>query len=439
MKSNITKIILPVMIGGLALGTAAALPNTTGFRAGTLNTTSGAVVSASADETGTSSEVQAATVSSKLYSEQDLKQTADLSAAKKLTVTSGQDLEITQAGVYVLSGTAQNTTVRVNVPNGSVQLVLDGLSITNKDVPAIYVESAGSFFVTTASGSKNTLTVTEAFQTDAASEVEIESVIFAQSDIVLNGLGTLTINSSKNGVTATGDLKATGGTYVVTAKDGGALEAHERISIADGTFTLDAEEGFEGTYITIDGGTFDINSSGDGINATEKNTKTNLDVVIEVNGGDIKIKMAEGDTDALDANGKIIINGGNLDITAQSAFDYDISGVLNGGTVTVNGNKVTDISSQMMGGGFTKPDRAAAGSGANGSTDTEASTEPGARVRGDGARGFKNRPDAASGATENTDRPSRPNFDPENCDGSGLAGRPERQKTAAADPQGQTA
>ena len=39
-------------------------------------------------------------------------------------------------------------------------------------------------------------------------------------------------------------------------------------------------------------------------------------------------KDADGnDTDAIDSNGDLTINGGTFDITAQSAFDYDGKGV----------------------------------------------------------------------------------------------------------------
>ena len=61
--------------------------------------------------------------------------------------------------------------------------------------------------------------------------------------------------------------------------------------------------------------------------------------------------MGQGDTDAIDSNGDLYINGGTINITAQSAFDYDGTGELNGGEVTVNGSKVTTLTNQMMGGG----------------------------------------------------------------------------------------
>ncbi|MDO5118352.1 MAG: hypothetical protein Q4D34_07690, partial [Eggerthellaceae bacterium] len=60
--------------------------------------------------------------------------------------------------------------------------------------------------------------------------------------------------------------------------------------------------------------------------------------------------------DALDTNGDLIINGGTVDITAQFAFDFDGRGELNGGTVIVNGEQVTELTnSMMMGGGMGGP------------------------------------------------------------------------------------
>lgn len=40
-------------------------------------------------------------------------------------------------------------------------------------------------------------------------------------------------------------------------------------------------------------------------------------------GCDVSITIGQGDTDALDVNGDLIISGGNVTITAQSPFDYD--------------------------------------------------------------------------------------------------------------------
>ena len=60
--------------------------------------------------------------------------------------------------------------------------------------------------------------------------------------------------------------------------------------------------------------------------------------------------MGSGDTDGVDSTGNIILNGGMLDITAQSPFDYDGTAQNNGATIIVNGSETDTITNQMMGG-----------------------------------------------------------------------------------------
>ncbi|MBQ3390328.1 MAG: carbohydrate-binding domain-containing protein [Firmicutes bacterium] len=336
---------------------------------------------------------------SDLFTDRDLEQTPDLTDAVYETIEDGQTLKITEEGIYVISGTASEAQIVVEAAEeAKVQLVLDGVTITNTDSPCIYVKSADKVFVTTGD-SENTLTVTGAFTADG--DTDTDAVIFSKEDLVLNGTGTLTIESTDNGVVSKDDLKVTGGTYAITCA-GNGLEANDSVAIADGSFTIRAEndglkaketedaekgyvyigggsfdieagsdgvqaktilqvdggdmkikagEGLESTQVVINDGTIAIDASDDGINGTQKSTA--YTPAIEINGGKITIAMAQGDTDALDVNGDLIINGGTVDITAQFAFDFDGAGQLNGGTVTVNGEKVTEITnSMMMDGGF---------------------------------------------------------------------------------------
>ena len=338
-----------------------------------------------------------------LFTDRDLEQTADTANATEITVKSGEDITISEEGVYVISGTATDCTITVDADSAAkVQLVLDGVSITNADAPAIYVLSADKVFVTTASGSSNELTTTGEFA--AIGDVtNIDGVIFAKDDLVLNGQGTLTINSSASGVVGKDDVKITGGTYNITATEHG-IQGKDSVAIADGTFnitagtdaihakndedltlgyayiaggtfnlngasdgiegyavvqidggdiTIDSQEGIEGTYIQINGGTIDVTATDDGINASDKSSE--YDIVLEINGGDVSVNMASGDTDALDSNGSLFITGGTVNITAQSAFDYVANASMTGGTVTVNGQQVSEITASMMGGGMGGP------------------------------------------------------------------------------------
>lgn len=344
------------------------------------------------------SEPETAETDSERFTSRDLEQSPDLSGANYYTVSDGQDIEITEEGVYVLTGSAKEVTVTVNAADDAkVQIVLDGVSITNENFPAIYVKNADKVFVTT-TDSENILSVTGTFASDG--NTNTDAVIFSKDDLVLNGTGTLTINSTENGVSGKDDLKITGGTYYVTASSK-AFEANDSILIRDGSFTINAgtdgfhaeddddnskgtivieggtydisvkddgihatatieidggqytitaAEAFESTNITFNDGTFDINATDDGINAGRKSNA--YECAITFNGGNFTIVMAGGDTDAVDANGNIYINDGTFNITAQSAFDYDGICEKNGGTVIVNGQTAETITNQMMGGGM---------------------------------------------------------------------------------------
>lgn len=95
-----------------------------------------------------------------LFTDRDLEQTADLSEAVSCTITDGQTFTITSEGVYVISGTAANASIVVEAGDeDKVQIVLDGVSITNDSIPCIYIKSADKVFVTT-TDTDNTLTVT---------------------------------------------------------------------------------------------------------------------------------------------------------------------------------------------------------------------------------------------------------------------------------------
>ena len=103
--------------------------------------------------------------------------------------------------------------------------------------------------MTTTSGSDNKLSVTVTFTADG--DPNTDAVIFSKDDVMLNGLGTLTVESTDNGITSKDDLKVTGGTYVITA----------------------ANKGLEATDITI-------NASDDGINAGQKSDSCAVQITI---------------------------------------------------------------------------------------------------------------------------------------------------------------
>ena len=355
------------------------------------------LVSSATRSVSTASSGSALLDDGELFTTRDLEQTADLSEAQTITLSDGQQITISSEGVYVLQGSVQNATVIVEADDSAkVQLVLDGLNITNEDFPCIYVKSADKVFVTTLSDSS--LSVIGSFIPDG--DTNTDAVIFSRDDLTLNGTGTLTISSTENGVSCKDDLKVTGGSYVISAASK-CLEGKDSIRILDGSFSLTAgtdglhaendeddslgyvyigggsfvinagddgihgnafvqidggsfqiaaAEGIEASYVQINDGSISIQSWDDGINASNKSGA--YPICVEINGGDISIAMSAGDTDGVDANGSIVVNGGTISITGNSSFDYDGTAQLNGGTVIVNGQTLDSIPNQMMGGGM---------------------------------------------------------------------------------------
>ena len=338
--------------------------------------------------TYTTAEYTSALDISDMFKKRELAQEADTSSATAVALESNKNITISEEGVYVLSGSAENCTVIVNTDKESkVQIVLDGVDITNESSPAILVISADKVYVTT-TDSTNTLKVTNEFTENEG--LKTDAVIYSKDDISFNGVGTLNIESTNNGVTAKDDLRITGGTYNIKCS-GQAFEANDSIAVNDGNFTIDANdafhcvnddddklgfiyisggefditaqddafqacsviqiddaqitvkahEGIEATYIQINSGKINIEASDDGINAIT--ASSSYKTMFEINGGELTLNIAKGDTDGIDSNGDVALNGGYISINAESAFDYSGEASLNGGTLIINGEQVTEI------------------------------------------------------------------------------------------------
>ena len=273
-------------------------------------------------------------------------------------VTLDDSMTITKAGVYYLSGTL-NGYIIINT-DGDVKLVLDNVSITNENGAAIIVEKANVVYIE--SNGSNNINV-------SISDSELNSAIYSNADLVLTGNGSLTIKSnmsaikssddilieggtynvtsSADGIHSSDSLKINGGTIIISAGDDG-IRANDILEINDGSITINAVEGLEATYVKINGGTIKISASDDGINATNKSDK--YTPTIEINGGVITIDMSQGDTDGLDSNGNLYINGGTLTINGQSPFDYDLEAKYSGGKMIINGEETTTITNQFSNG-----------------------------------------------------------------------------------------
>ena len=308
----------------LALFCATALSMTavagcTGTKSSTGNVVS-SETEVNAEETVAQSETGTFS-STDMFTERDLAGTYEESGAVYVTLSddgitgetagvaiNGQTMTITAEGTYIFSGTLSEGQIVVDADNAKVQIVFDNVDITCASSVAVYVKSAEKVFVTLAEGSQNTLRNTDEYV--AIDDNNIDAVIFAKSDLTLNGTGSLTIVSAEeHGIVSKDDLKITGGTYDITAA-GHALSGKDSVRIADGTFILTAEkdgihaenaDDEEKGYIYIADGDFTITSDGDGMDASN---------IVQIEDGTFDITAGSGAANSLKTHESDMPGGG---------------------------------------------------------------------------------------------------------------------------------
>lgn len=308
----------------LALFCATALSMTavagcTGAKSSTGNVVS-SETETNAEETSAQSEAGSYS-SADMFTERDLAGTYEESGAVYVTlsgdgiigetdgvVINGQTVTITAEGTYIFSGTLSEGQIVVDADNAKVQIVFDNVDITCASSAAVYVKSAEKVFVTLAEGAQNTLRNTDEYV--AIDDNNIDAVIFAKSDLTLNGTGSLTIVSAEgHGIVSKDDLKITGGTYDIIAA-GHALSGKDSVRIADGTFILTAEkdgihaenaDDEEKGYIYIADGDFTITSDGDGMDASN---------IVQIEDGTFDITAGSGAANSLKTHESDMPGGG---------------------------------------------------------------------------------------------------------------------------------
>lgn len=293
---------------------------------------------------------------STIFSDRDLEGTYDESAAIAIQLSGdsaacdsdavtieGSRITIGAEGVYVLSGTLADGQIVVNAgETDKVQLVLAGADITSSTSAAIYALEADKVFVTLAEGTENTLTNGGAYV--AIDDNNIDAVIFAKTDLTLNGSGSLTINAQAgHGVVSKDDLVITGGSYTITAQ-GDAVSAQGALQIDSGTFDLHTGEG----SASVDMTTSDVSQMGGSrggmdaqtevtATATEEDTVSQKGIKGEstytINGGVFTIDSAD---DCLHAGGAMTLAAGEFTLSSgDDAVHCDDALTIQSGAFTI--------------------------------------------------------------------------------------------------------
>ena len=215
----------------------------------------------------------------------------------------GASVTVSAEGTYLISGAASNARLTVDAPKeDKIQLVLDGLSLTSDDGPAIYIKSADKVFITLKGGTENSLSDAEGYEL-SDDETTLDAALFSKEDLTINGSGELEIKGNyKHGIVSKDDLVITGGAISVEAKNVG-LCGKDCVKISGADITVSAgsdairsnnEEDSNRGYIYVEDGSLDLTAENDGMQAA---------TVIKINGGDITVLCGGGSVNASTTQG----------------------------------------------------------------------------------------------------------------------------------------
>lgn len=310
----------------------------------------------------------------------------------------GTSLTITAAGTYLLSGSCEDGSVKVQKGTTGVVLVLDGLTLSSQTTAPLICAKSTEVTIKAAAGTVNTLSDTEANNdgsndsntgnnnaegndsetesgNDASSNSTAENAVIKCKDgsqVVLCGTGELILQANgKNGIKSGASTETEGDasltirelTLTIDAPVNDAVNAESILNVENGTLEISAGddalhsdgelnigadgtdgpsisitscyEGLEGTVVNIFSGDIDLQSTDDCINAADSN-QSNRDFQINITGGSITASTSNGD--GFDSNGDLIISGGSVAVwTANTADNEPLDA---DGTVTISGGTV---------------------------------------------------------------------------------------------------
>jgi hypothetical protein len=268
---------------------------------------------------------------------------------------------------YKLSGTTASGSFKV-YSEKKFKLTLNGVNIANSDGPAINIQSSKRAFIVLNDNTANTLTDGTTYTTSGSEDMK--AAFFSEGQLIFSGNGSLSVKGNykhaicsddyirvisgnitvpgavSDGIHTNDAFIADGGVIDITAA-GDGIQCEEgfivinngafRINVADKAITAsyDTDKKID-PYLTINGGTFDITSSGgEGIESKS---------IMTINGGTIVAKTAD---DAINAGTFIYINGGNIYAYSTSNDAIDSNGPL-----TVTGGKVIAVGAGSPEAGF---------------------------------------------------------------------------------------
>ncbi len=176
-------------------------------------------------------------------------------------------LSIVSPGEYMLSGELTNGQISVDCPQeGKVTLYLNGITVRTESVAAILIGECKPKVVLSLVDQTENI-ISNGAMADPEEDEDPSGAVFSQSDLVIEGSGTLIVNAlSGDGIVSKDELEIRGGKITVDAKHHG-IKGKDCVEISDGEITVTAgRDGIKSTnkkdstrgYIAISGGIISI-------------------------------------------------------------------------------------------------------------------------------------------------------------------------------------
>lgn len=270
----------------------------------------------------------------------------------------GTIVTITAAGFYRISGSLNDGQVRVDTADEeAVVLLLNGANITCLSSAPIYVVNASEAVIFLEEGTENAVRDGSSYDLDTADSGQPNAAIFSNDDLVIGGMGALTVSASyNNGIASDDDLVIAGGRISVTAVNDG-IKSSDSLVIRNGIIDITAgadglqagkdEQATQGE-ISIEGGTLIIEAVLDGIQAVTSLEVSGGELGITTGGGSVESGFqwdwggpaAGGSSDTepsakgLKAGTALVIRGGNLNVDSlDDALHSNGTAIISGGTL----------------------------------------------------------------------------------------------------------
>jgi hypothetical protein len=257
----------------------------------------------------------------------------------------GTTATITCEGTYIITGTLDDGQIVVDALDlDVVELILNGVDISNSTNAPIYAMNAGNTTIALADQTANYLSDADTYQYPDPNDPEPDAALFSKDPLTISGPGALTVHGNYlDAIAGKDEVIITGGAINVIAADDG-IRGRDYLLIQDGDITVTSQgDGLKATndedpalgYITIERGSFQITSGGDAIAAE-------TDVTIAA--GDFTILSGGGHTVTIpeDVSAKGIKGGASVAI-GGGTFDMDCAddGVHSNDDVTISGATLT--------------------------------------------------------------------------------------------------